>query len=145
MLPQVAIGAQWGCPLSGAPGEIMETPNTQFEGLLDQVEQLHQAITAGDASMSTLAEILRDRLARVESAAAWLDLVEPLRWWKVAAQLPPEDIDVLVSWGDGHGIYMAAWLGEDGGWTFPDSTPLKSIPKYWATFPRGPIDRPGPM
>jgi len=134
-----------GCPLSGAPGEIMETTDTHFEGLLDQVEQLHQAITAGDASMSTLAEILRDRLARVESAAAWLDLIEPLRWWKTAAQLPPEDYDVLVSWGDDRGVYLAAWLGQDRGWVGADALPLEAIPTYWAAMPKGPIDRPGTM
>lgn len=145
MLPHIAIGAQWGCPLSGAPGEIMETPNTHFESLLDQVEQLHQAISTEDANMGTLAEILRDRLARIESAAAWLDLIEPLRWWKTAVQTPPIDVDVLVSWGDGRGIYMAAFMGDGEGWLGADSVALESIPTYWAALPKGPIDRPGPM
>lgn len=141
MLPHIAIGAQWGCPLSGAPGEIMGNTDTHFESLLDQVEQLHQAISTGDSSMGTLAEILRDRLSRIESAAAWLDLVEPLRWWKTAVQTPPIDLDVLVSWGDGRGIFMAAWMGEGEGWMGVDSVPLESSPVYWAALPRGPIDR----
>lgn len=132
-----------GCPLSGAPGEIMETTDTHFESLLDQVEQLHQAVSTGDASMGTLAEILRDRLARIESAAAWLDLVEPLRWWKTAVQTPPIDVDVLVSWGDSRGVYLAAWLGHDHGWVGADNLPLELNPTYWAALPRGPIDRPG--
>lgn len=119
----------------------METTDTHFEGLLDQVEQLHQAITAGDTNMGTLAEILRDRLNRIETAAMWLDLIEPLRWFKTAAQHPPIDYDVLVSWGDGRGVYLAAWLGEDRGWVGADALPLESIPVYWSALPRGPIDR----
>jgi len=55
----------------------MEFTNTQFESLLDQVEQLHQAIASEDTNMGTLAQLLRDRLNRPEQLAAWFDLVEP--------------------------------------------------------------------
>jgi len=76
-LPRTTIDAQWACSISSVPGEIMEFTNTQFESLLDQVEQLHQAIASEDTNMGTLAQLLRDRLNRPEQLAAWFDLVEP--------------------------------------------------------------------
>ena len=133
-----------GVPTFGRTRRIMETPNTHFEGLLDQVEQLHQAIASEDQSMGTLAQMLRARLDQAEAAAAWLDLIEPLRWWKTSVQTPPLDHDVLVAWGDDRGIYMAAWLGDEGGWVGADSIKLESEPRYWAALPRGPVDRIAP-
>ena len=119
----------------------MEFTNTQFESLLDQVEQLHQAIASEDTNVGTLAQLLRDRLNRPEQLAAWFDLVEPLRWFKVGQQLPPFDLDVLVSWGDGHGTYVGA-LFEREGWIGSDAMPFDSPPLYWCAMPVGPVDGP---
>lgn len=128
-----------GCPLSGAPGGIMETPNTRFESLLDQVEQLHQAITSDDPNMGTLAQLLREKLGQAEQAAAWFDRQELLRWWVVAEQLPPLDVDVLVSWGDGRGTYMGAYVAQHG-WVGMDALPFEKVPRYWCALPIGPVD-----
>jgi|DEB19_MinimDraft_3_1074340.scaffolds.fasta_scaffold53534_3 hypothetical protein len=119
---------------------IMESTNTQFESLLDQVEQLHQAIASGDTNMGTLAQLLRDRLNRPEQLSAWFDQVEPLRWWRVSQQLPPFDLDVLVSWGDGRGTYIGALLEREG-WVGGDAMPFDSAPRYWCAMPIGPIDQ----
>lgn len=121
----------------------METPNTHFETLLDGVEQLHQAISSDDRNMGTLAELLRQRLARAqgqaELAAAWLDRRELLRWWLVSEQLPPLDVDVLVSWGDGRGTYIGAYVAQHG-WVGMDALPFDKIPRYWCALPIGPVD-----
>jgi hypothetical protein len=132
-----------GHPLAGAPGGIMELPNTNFETLLDGVEQLHQAISSDDANMASLAELLRQRLnqaqGQAELAAAWLDRRELLRWWLVSEQLPPDDVDVLVSWGDRRGSYMGAYVAGRG-WVGVDALPLDDAPRYWCALPIGPID-----
>ena len=120
----------------------MEITNTQFESLLDQVEQLHQAIASEDTNVGTLAQLLRDRLSRIEQDLAWFDLVEPLRWFKVGQQLPPFDLDVLVSWGDGRGTYVGALLERDG-WIGGDAMPFDSPPLYWCAMPIGPVDQVG--
>ena len=94
--------------------------------------------------MSTLGRILREKLGQIESAAgsaaAWFDQVETLRWWRVSEQLPPIDVDVLGSWGDGRGTYQVAWLGDGRGWCGGDAMPLESAPIYWCAFPVGPVD-----
>lgn len=135
-----------GCPLAGAPGGIMETPNTHFETLLDGVEQLHQAISSDDGTMGTLAELLRQRLAKAqgqaELAAAWLDRRELLRWWLVSEQLPPIDMDVLVSWADGRGSYIGAYVPGQG-WIGIDAIPFEHAPRYWCALPIGPVDTVG--
>ena len=118
----------------------MEIPNTHFEQLLDQVEQLHDAIASEDTNMGTLAQLLRDRLNRPEELAAWFDRIEPLRWFRVSHQLPPFDVDVLLSWGDGRGTYVGALL-ESEGWIGGDAMPLDSAPIYWCAMPIGPVDR----
>lgn len=117
----------------------MGNTDTHFESLLDQVEQLHQAITSGDSSMGTIAQVLREKLGQVEVAAAWFDRQELLRWWLVAEQLPPLDVDVLVSWGDGRGTYIGAYVA-DHGWVGIDSMPFDKIPRYWCALPIGPVD-----
>ena len=119
---------------------IMESTNTQFESLLDQVEQLHQAIASGDTNMGTLAQILRDRLNSPEQLSAWFDRLEPLRWFMVDQQLPPFDLDVLVSWGDTRGTYVGAFDSRDG-WIGIDAIPFEKSPRYWCAMPVGPIDQ----
>ena len=118
----------------------MDFPDTRFESLLDEVEQLHQAIISEDQSMTTLAQLLRDRINGGNQVAAWFDLLEPLRWWRVSEQLPPFDTDVLVSWGDGRGTDIGA-LDQIDGWMGGDALPFDRPPVYWCALPIGPLDQ----
>lgn len=119
---------------------IMDLPDTRFESLLDQVEQLHQAIISEDHTMTTLAQLFKDRINGGNQVAAWFDLLEPLRWWRVSQQLPPFDTDVLVSWGDGRGTDMGA-LDQVDGWIDQDARPFHKTPVYWCALPIGPVDQ----
>jgi hypothetical protein len=119
----------------------MDLPDTRFENLLDQVEQIHQAIISEDHTVATLAQLLKDRINGGNQVTAWFDLFEPLRWWRVSQQLPPFDLDVLVSWGDGRGTDMGA-LDQVDGWIDQDARPFSTPPIYWCALPVGPIDPP---
>jgi len=91
--------------------------------------------------MSTLTQHLKRALQAQDSRAAhltaWLDTTEVLRWWKVAEQLPPLDVDVLVSWGDSNGTLMGAYILHHG-WVGMDAMPLNPPPRYWCAIPSGP-------
>jgi len=119
---------------------LMENTDFFFESLLDQVEALHQAISTDDPKMTTLAQLLREKLGKAERAAAWLDRQELIRWSVVADEQPQLDVDVLVSWGDGQGTLIAALTTT--GWVGTDCLVFDTEPRFWASLPVGPVDLP---
>lgn len=62
---------------------------------------------------------------------------ERLCWFYAPAEKPPIDQDVLVTFEDVRGSYIAAWMGSDTGWIGVDALPLEKI-AWWAVLPPGP-------
>ncbi len=58
-------------------------------------------------------------------------------FWHPANEKPPIDQDVLVTFEDVKGSYIAAWMGPENGWIGVDALPLEKI-AWWAVLPPGP-------
>ena len=62
---------------------------------------------------------------------------EVVMWHHAATEKPPIDQDVLVTFEDVRGSYIAAWMGSETGWIGVDALPLEKI-AWWAVLPPGP-------
>lgn len=63
--------------------------------------------------------------------------VEHLTWHYALTEKPPVDHDVLVTFEDVRGAYIAAWMGPENGWIGVDALPVEKI-AWWAALPPGP-------
>jgi hypothetical protein len=59
-------------------------------------------------------------------------------FWHPAGEKPPIDQDVLVTFEDVKGSYIAAWMGSEQGWIGVDALPFEKI-AWWAVLPPGPV------
>lgn len=57
--------------------------------------------------------------------------------WHHASEKPPVDQDVLVTFTDVRGAYIAAWMGSEHGWIGVDALPVDRV-EWWAVIPPGP-------
>lgn len=63
--------------------------------------------------------------------------VEQITWHHAPTEKPPIDQDVLVTFEDVRGAYIAAWMGSENGWIGVDALPIEKI-AWWAALPPGP-------
>lgn len=62
---------------------------------------------------------------------------ETVLWHFAPTEKPPIDQDVLVTFEDVRGSYIAAWMGSAEGWVGVDALPVDRV-AWWAVLPPGP-------
>lgn len=58
--------------------------------------------------------------------------------WRPIDQLPDEDLDLLLAFGDAAGVLTGAWMGEAEGWVGSAGESVEGV-RFWALMPDGPV------